>query len=129
MENKGSVITIIVSNLERSRKFYTETLGFFLNKPRSDEKRAVLDTPAGSQFPVRVSLTTEIPSGSSPGKSGSILLGILLDSEGLFKLAVDELKKKGVKTSVIDEGMSVIAYFADPEGNPLFIGYNRELSG
>ena len=130
MENKGSIVTIIVSNLERSRKFYTETLGFFLNEPRSTEKEAVLDTPAGSEYPVRVSLTTEIPSGWSPGKSGSISLGILLyDSEDVFHKAVEELENKGVKTSVTDDGMSMIAYFADPDGNPLFIGAHRQLSG
>jgi catechol 2,3-dioxygenase-like lactoylglutathione lyase family enzyme len=129
MENKGSLVTIITSNLEQSRKFYTETLGFFLNEPRSTEKQAVLDTPAGSEYPVRVVLTTEIPSGWSPGKSGSISLGILLESEGSFNLAVDDLTKKGVKTSVTYEGMSMIAYFADPDGNPLYIGANRQLSG
>jgi catechol 2,3-dioxygenase-like lactoylglutathione lyase family enzyme len=130
MENKGSIVTIIVSNLEQSRKFYTETLGFFLNEPRSTEKEAVLDTPAGSEYPIRVGLTTEIPSGWSPGKSGSISLGILLyDSEDIFYKAVEELKNKGVKTSVTDEGLSMIAYFTDPDGNPLFIGAHRELSG
>jgi catechol 2,3-dioxygenase-like lactoylglutathione lyase family enzyme len=130
MENKGSIVTIIVSNLEQSRNFYTEILGFFLNVPRSTEKQAVLETPAGSQYPITVSLTTEIPSGWSPGKSGSVSLGILLyDSEDVFYKAVEELKNKGVKTSVTDEGLSMIAYFVDPDGNPLFIGAHRQLSG
>jgi hypothetical protein len=90
----------------------------------------VIETPGSSQYNITVILTTEIPSGWSPGKSGSISLGILLeDYEAVFYNAVEELKKAKVETSVTDEGLSMIAYFKDPDGNPLFIGAHRQLSG
>jgi hypothetical protein len=90
----------------------------------------VLETPGSSQYSITVSLTTETPSGWSPGKSGGISLGILLDDfEAVFYKAVEELKNKGVNPSVTDEGLTMIAYFKDPDGNPLFIGAHRQLSG
>jgi catechol 2,3-dioxygenase-like lactoylglutathione lyase family enzyme len=127
MENKGSIVTIIVSDLERSRKFYTETLGFFLDKLHSHEKQATLKTPGSSPYSITVSLTTETPSGWSPGISGGISLGILPDdSKAGFYKAVEELKNKGVNPSVTVEGLTLTAYFKDPDGNPLFIGAHSQ---
>jgi catechol 2,3-dioxygenase-like lactoylglutathione lyase family enzyme len=129
MNNRGAFVRIIVSNIEQSIKFYTETLGFIVVQKPSSES-AVIEPPLNAQFRPRISLTTAFYIGQNPGNCQSLSVGILLDSEEAFDIAVKELKEKGVKftTDIISEGLSVFVFFVDPDNNPLYIGANRQLS-
>jgi catechol 2,3-dioxygenase-like lactoylglutathione lyase family enzyme len=129
MENKGAFVRILVSNVEQSLKFYTETLGFILaQKPTSEF--GVVETPVGSRFPARISLTTQVYPGQTLGKCESISLGIFLESQEDLEIAVKELKEKGVvfTSDFINDGLSVFIFLVDPDKNPLYMGANRQIS-
>jgi hypothetical protein len=57
--------------------------------------------------------------GSSPGGSQSLSIGLAVPD---LRAAVEDLKRGGVSFSrVTEDGFVKLAFFADPDGNPLYL--------
>jgi catechol 2,3-dioxygenase-like lactoylglutathione lyase family enzyme len=108
---KTSNVTILVSDMNRSIRFYTESLGL------------KLISNYGGQFAVIESNGLRI--GLHPGKTGSekisrdMSLGFQVDD---IVSAKTTLESKGVvfEKRVQDRG-AIIENFADPDGTPLYL--------
>ena len=112
---RGGVVTVYVSDMDRSVRFYAETLGFRLTE-RHGNHWASLDGGPGLTIGLHPA-TAEIPA----GRPGSIALGLY--TERPIAEAVRELASRGVRFSgpVIDDKALSLAFFTDPDGNPLYI--------
>ncbi len=104
---KAGNVTLMVTNMDRAVKFYTETLGFSL-KERFNNEWAEVSAPSMSIcfHPLK-------------GKKsfGSVSIGFQVKE---IKTLVTDLQAKGVKVNVEDEGYLLLAQFKDPEGTPLY---------
>ena len=112
---RGGVVTVYVSDMDRSVRFYSETLGFKLTE-RHDNHWASLDGGPGLTIGLHPS-TSEIPA----GRAGSIALGLFIERP--IAEAVKELTSRGVRFSgpVIEDKALSLAFFTDPDGNPIYI--------
>ncbi|MCU1552833.1 MAG: glyoxalase [Arthrobacter sp.] len=106
------VVQVPVADVDRSKAFYTEKLGFILDHDveHFPGMRVVQLTPPGSAASI------VIGTGMTGMKPGSL--------EGLQLVAADigatraELLRRGADISEIqDMGGVLFAYFADPDGN------------
>ena len=111
---KGGIVTVYVSDLNRSVEFYTKTLGLGL-KMHIPGHWAQVESPGLS-----IGLHPSGPKSPRPGISESLMIGFLVDK---MDLARGELVGKGVKFKgdVLDDGQLLIAHFSDPDGNPLYL--------
>ena len=111
---KKAHITIIVSDFEKSLKFYTEILGLKL-KNRYENKYAEIDA-SGMTIGLH-----PYEAGHKPGNVEGIQIGFAVDN---MKEAVGQLKKEGVKftSEIIDDGWGLLVFFADPDDNVLYLG-------
>jgi catechol 2,3-dioxygenase-like lactoylglutathione lyase family enzyme len=112
-----SNVTVIVSDMDRAVRFYTEILGLTLIN-RSDVSGndfAVIQAPGltiGLNPPQR---------GRQPGKCDSLSIGFQVDN---IENAMTELKSKGIVFSppqIIVEGPVKLANFTDEDKNPLYL--------
>ena len=103
---KGNV-TIMVGNMDRAIKFYTETLGFSL-KERFENNWAEIEAP---------SITICLHPQKGNKSHGSVSLGFQVKN---IKELAGDLEKKGVSIAVRDEGYLLLASFSDPDGTPLY---------
>ena len=113
---RGGVVTIYVSDMERAVRFYSETLGFSL-KERHGNNWATVDGGPGLTIGLHPA-TREIPA----GRQGSIALGIYIDTP--IEETVKRLTSRGASfpSGVIDDGgILSLAFFNDPDGNPLYL--------
>ena len=112
---RGGVVTVYVSDMDRSVRFYAETLGFRLTE-RHGNHWASLDGGPGLTIGLHPA-TAEIPA----GRSGSIALGLFIERP--IAEAIRELTSRGVRFSgpVIEDKALSLAFFTDPDGNPLYI--------
>jgi catechol 2,3-dioxygenase-like lactoylglutathione lyase family enzyme len=106
------VVTVPVSDTDRAKDFYANTLGFNIDMDVqvSESLRFVQLTPTGSQCSIHLAEGT---SGMEPGSLKGLIL--VVDSAEAAKAA---LESKGLQMSAIDEqqwGRHV--YFSDPDGN------------
>ncbi len=110
---KDANVTVMVSNLDNAVKFYTEILGLkllFLAK----DNWATISAPG-----LTIGLHPASEHGPKPGNSESLSIG--LGVEDLAK-SMEELKKRGVVFShVLDDTQVRIAFFTDPDNNPLYL--------
>lgn len=61
--------------------------------------------------------------GPQPGKSESLSIGFAVDN---LDVAMSELKRKGIEFSrVTDDTQVKLAFFTDPDGNPLYLSQNK----
>ena len=111
----GGVFTIYVSDMDRSVKFYTETLGMKLMERHGDHWAAI-DGGPGLSIGLHPA-TAEVPA----GRPGSTAIGLYLN--GPIRAAVDRLRGKGVtfQGPVIDDKALSLAFFSDPDGTPLYL--------
>jgi catechol 2,3-dioxygenase-like lactoylglutathione lyase family enzyme len=109
---KGANVTVMVSDVQRALVFYRDALGFRFVQGYGDEWQEV-EAPG-----VRIGLH---PGGKAPFKEAPRNLSIGLRVDDL-DAAVKSLKGRGVKfvPGPQDQG-SRIAYFTDPDGNPLYL--------
>ncbi len=108
-------VTVYVSNMDASVRFYTEALGLKLQYRFGDHWASV---------EVGKGLTIGLHPASAqqpPGRKGSMSIG--LELTGSIHDAMRALQAKGVKFSpVINDGKAgSFAGFEDPDGNPLYL--------
>lgn len=114
MINSGNA-TIMVRDFERAIRFYTETLGLKL-KSRAGDHWAEVTSPG-----LTIGLHPWSPGhGPEPGTEGGISIGF--EARPIEK-AVEALRTKGValRGPVQDNENVKLAFFADPDGNPLYL--------
>jgi catechol 2,3-dioxygenase-like lactoylglutathione lyase family enzyme len=112
---RGGVFTIYVSDMDRSVRFYTETLGMKLIE-RHGNHWAAVDGGPGLSIGLHPA-TAEVPA----GQRGSMAIGLYLD--GPIGEAVKRLSNQGVRFDgpIKEDKALSIAFFSDPDGNPLYV--------
>jgi catechol 2,3-dioxygenase-like lactoylglutathione lyase family enzyme len=109
------VLTIYVSDMDRSVRFYTETLGMKLNE-RHGNHWAAIDGGPGLSIGLHPA-TPEV----AAGQPGSMAIGLYLD--GSLGEAVKRLTNRGVAFDgpIMEDKALSLAYFTDPDGNRLYL--------
>ena len=105
-------VTVMVSDIDRAVRFYSETLGLKLAY-RFGDHWAAIEAGRG--------LTIGLHPESPAGKKGSMSIG--LELSGSIHEAVAELEAKGVRFAgpVVEGKSGSFAYFEDPDGNTLYL--------
>lgn len=113
----GGIVTVFVTDMERSVRFYTDALGLKLLH-RYENHFATIDAGHGLTIGLHPA-AADVPTGGT--KSG-MSIGLYLT--GTLKDAVKALEGRGIRFQgpAINEGKAgSFAHFADPDGNPLYI--------
>ena len=112
---RGGLLTVYVSDMDRAVRFYSETLGFRLAE-RHGNHWAAIDAGPGLTIGLHPA-TAEI----AAGRQGSMAIGLYLERP--IDEAVTELRSRGVEFAgpVIDDKALSLAFFQDPDGNPLYL--------
>ena len=110
-------VTLMVSDMNRSTRFYVETLGLRL-KARYGDHFAQIEAPG-----VIIALHPSNERNSTK-KEGSISIGFGVDD---LEKTVQELETKGVRfaSGIVDDGQVRLASFTDPDGNQLYLSQSR----
>jgi catechol 2,3-dioxygenase len=116
-----------VLDLERSKKFYSEVLGFHVLEEDPEHGGTFMALQGQSHaidlFQVK---DPEAAARQTPGVRGLGHIAFRVESEGALKDAYTALQTQGVKiTRVIDHVSQKSIYFDDPDGNTLEIYYER----
>jgi catechol 2,3-dioxygenase-like lactoylglutathione lyase family enzyme len=108
-------VTVIVSDMDKAVKFYTEILGLRLisRSNISGNDYAVIQAPG-----LTIGLNP-IQRGIQPGKCESLSIGFEVDD---LDNAIKELKTKGIvfPSEIVIEGPVKLAFFTDLDKNPLY---------
>ena len=125
---RGAMSTIFVNDLGRSVDFYTKILGLRLIY-RAGDHFASIDAGAGTTL----GLHPASPSAPAPGTPGATQVGLNVDKP--IEDVVATLEARGVQFmsrgtdeqngAIIEDGPVKLAYFADPDGNPLYLCETR----
>ncbi len=110
---KEGNVTVMVGNLGRAIAFYTETLGLAL-------RYRIADTWAVVQIPgLTIGLHAAVPGQAPPGAAGGLSIGLHVQD---LEAAMEALKRRGVQFTGVhqDEGAR-LAFFSDPDKNPLYL--------
>jgi catechol 2,3-dioxygenase-like lactoylglutathione lyase family enzyme len=109
-------VTVIVSDMDKAVKFYTEILGLRLisRSNISGNDYAVIQAPG-----LTIGLNP-IQRGIQPGKCESLSIGFEVDD---LDNAIKELETKGIvfPSEIVIEGPVKIAFFTDLDKNPLYL--------
>ena len=112
MDWKLELVAVPVSDVDRSKAFYTEKAGFNADHGHrvSDEVRFVQLTPPGSACSIAIG------SGISQSEPGSVQGMQLVVSD--INAARTELAERGVDVSEVQEfDWGSFVFFSDPDGN------------
>jgi predicted enzyme related to lactoylglutathione lyase len=112
MDFKLELVAVPVSDVDRSKAFYTEQVGFATDVDArvSDELRFVQLTPPGSACSIAIG---EGITGATPGSVEGLQM-VVADVEA----ARQELLARGVDVSDVKEfPWGSFAWFTDPDGN------------
>lgn len=112
MEMRLEVVQVPVADVERSKSFYTEKLGFALDHDveHLPGMRVVQLTPPGSAASIVIGTGM---TGMSPGS----LEGLQLVVDDLGRVRAELLNRGAGISEIHDMGGVQFAYFADPDGN------------
>ncbi len=118
-------VLLRVLDLERSKKFYSEMLGFEILEEDPEHGGTFMALPGQSHaidlFQVK---DTELAERQTPGVRGLGHLAFRVDDEPALKAAYFALVEKGVTIErKIDHVSQKSIYFHDPDGNLLEIYY------
>jgi len=112
----GGIVTVFVTDMERSVRFYTEQLGLRLLQRYANDF-ATLDGGHG--------LTIGLHPAASPSPAGGAKTGIAIGLylTGGMRDAVSVLRSRGVSVGppIVDEDVGAFSYFTDPDGNSLYL--------
>jgi len=118
---EGASPTVFITDMNRAVRFYTETLGLTLLY-RAGDHFAMIDAGGGCHIGLH-------PPGRrtpTPGAPGGIQIG--LTPTRSIEEVVRELEHRGVRfrtdeqgRTVIDDSAVKLAFFADPDGNVLYL--------
>jgi catechol 2,3-dioxygenase-like lactoylglutathione lyase family enzyme len=116
----GGNATLLVSDVNRAVRFYVETLGFKLRYRAADEW-AEIDAGGG----LILGLHRERAHGAKAGAHGSMSVGFDLNQP--IAEVVEVLANRGVQFHgpVKEDGAVKLAFFADPDGNALYLAEPR----
>jgi predicted enzyme related to lactoylglutathione lyase len=112
----GGNATIFVSDLNRAVKFYTETLELKL-RYQAEDKWAEVDAGNG----LVLGLHPAGPQSVTPGTRGAISIGFVVTKS--LDEVVHSLTERGVTFHgpLTEDGTVRLAFFADPDGNDLYL--------
>ncbi|MEH7076318.1 VOC family protein [Neobacillus drentensis] len=111
---KSGSVTIEIEDLKAAEQFYVETLG--LKVQFQVEGHLVQVEAPGLTIGL---VHPREGQDSHLGKSGSVHIGLEVEE---LELAIQLLKSRGVEFQpIMEEEATRIAYFSDPEGNPLYL--------
>lgn len=107
-------VTVMVSDMEKAVRFYTETLGLAL-RTRYGNEWAEVELQG-----LTIGLHPASVHGPKPGAGGSLSIGLQVSA---IEAAKQELEQKGVRfdAKINDDGGVRLAFFVDPDGNPLYL--------
>src|SRR5438552_2947153 len=108
---KGGNVTVMVSDMDRSIRFYTEALGLKLLM-RAGNDWAEIESPG-----LNIGLHVAGQHGPKPGQQGALSIGLQVEK---LEAAMATLKDRGVTFSphIVEDGPIRLAFFGDPDGNP-----------
>ena len=112
MQMKLELVIVPVSDVDRAKAFYTETLGFHVDFDQqvNENLRFVQLTPQGSACSIAIGGgITDMQPGSQKG-----LQMVVEDARAIR----EELLKRGAEVSEVDvQDWGHFVYFSDPDGN------------
>jgi len=114
---KEANVTVMVNDIEKAIRFYTDVMGLKL-KAHYGDQFAQVEAPG-----TIIALHPFSSKGRVPAKSENMSIGFSVDN---LDRALDDLKSKGVSFSRIsDDGQVRLAFFTDPDGNPLYLSQSK----
>jgi catechol 2,3-dioxygenase-like lactoylglutathione lyase family enzyme len=118
---KNGNVTVMVSDLQSAVQYYVETLGLRLQYEVPGHW-AQVEAPG-----LTIGLHPVGENGPRPGKSESLSIGFEVQE---LVAVMDILQSRGVEFSpVMEDKATRIAYFRDPDGNPLYLVEVKEGTG
>ena len=111
---------MMVTDMKGAIRFYVEVLGLELEANYGDQYAQVA-SPG-----VMIGLHPTTKGDLKPGASGNVSVGFGVES---LAAAMADLKAKGVTFSrVVEDRPTKLAFFTDPDGNPLYISETARFS-
>ena len=118
-ERIGHVV-IKVRDLERSKKFYAETLGLQLMMELPKFKIAFFASNGRDHHEIGLAEVGANAAGNQPKQIGLVHIAFRLRDEDHLRAAYKEFKEKDVPiVFTVDHGITKSIYFQDPDGNQL----------
>ena len=114
----GGNATIYVSNMDTAIRFYTEVLGLTLTNRFGNNWATV---QAGRTLVIGLHPWSEkFP---RPGTKGAVQIGLVVSQDEPIEAFAARLRKHGVEVGdiIASEAVNYLS-FADPDGNPLYVG-------
>jgi catechol-2,3-dioxygenase len=120
-------VLLRVLDLERSKRFYSEVLGFQVLEEDPEHGGTFMALPGQSHaidlFPVKDAQAART---QTPGVRGLGHIAFRVESEDALREAYATLRDHGVEvTRTVDHVSQKSVYFLDPDGNTLEIYYER----
>lgn len=114
----GGNATVYVSNMDNAIRFYTEVLGLKLTNRFGNHFATVR---AGTTL--LIGLHPWSAKHPAPGTRGSVQIGLVVSRDEPIEALAARLRKQGVEVSgIIKSEEANYISFADPDGNPIYVG-------
>jgi catechol 2,3-dioxygenase-like lactoylglutathione lyase family enzyme len=111
-------VTVMVTDMKRSIRFYVDVVGLELKANYGDHYAQVV-SPG-----VVIGLHPRTKDDSHPGKAEGMSIGFGVDD---LTSAMTDLKAKGVAFSrVVEDRPTKLAFFTDPDGTPLYLSQTAQ---